>query len=45
MFSRIQISINFYSKFYVQVLCEFFVMLDYDEMNYNLVSRVFYNVL
>jgi hypothetical protein len=24
-------------------LCEFFVMLDYDEMNCNLVFRVFYN--
>jgi hypothetical protein len=24
-------------------LCEFFVILEYDEMNYNLTSRVFYN--
>jgi hypothetical protein len=26
-------------------LCEFFVVLDYDEMNCNLVYGVFYNVL
>jgi len=45
MFSRIQISINFYNKFYVQFVCEFFVMSDYDEMNCNLASGVFYNVL
>jgi hypothetical protein len=28
----------------VQLLCEFFVMLDYDGMNCNLVFGVFYNV-
>jgi hypothetical protein len=26
------------------LLREFFVVSEYDEMNYNLVSRVFYNV-
>jgi len=26
-------------------LCEFFVVLEYDEMNCNIVFRVFYNVL
>jgi hypothetical protein len=33
-----------YNEFYVHLLCEFFIVLDYDEMNYNIVSRVFYNV-
>jgi hypothetical protein len=37
MFLVIQRNTNFYSEFYVHLLCEFFVMLDYDEMNYNLV--------
>jgi len=41
MFSVIQRSINFYSEFYVHFLCGFSIMLDYDEMNYNLVSGVF----
>jgi hypothetical protein len=45
MFSIIQININFYSEYYVQLLCEFFVVLNYDEMNCNIVSGVFYNVL
>jgi hypothetical protein len=27
------------------LLCEFFVVLKYDEMNWNIVSRVFYNTL
>jgi hypothetical protein len=44
MFLVIQKNINFYSVFYVHLLCEFFIVLDYDEMNYNLVSGVFYNV-
>ncbi len=26
------------------LLCEFFIISKYDEMNYNLASRVFYNV-
>ncbi len=43
-FSAIQISIDFYSEFYVHLLCEFFVVLDYDEMNCNIVFGVFYNV-
>jgi hypothetical protein len=34
----------FYSEFYVHLLCEFSVMLDYDEMNCNIVFGVFYNV-
>jgi hypothetical protein len=37
-------NIDFYNEFYVHVLCEFFVVLDYDEMNCNLVFGVFYNV-
>ncbi len=44
MFLVIQISTNFYNEFYVQLLCEFFTVLDYDEMNYNIVYVVFYNV-
>jgi hypothetical protein len=31
-------------NFYVHFLCGFLVMLDYDEMNYNLVSKKIYNV-
>jgi hypothetical protein len=33
-----------YSEFDVHLSWEFFVVLDYDEMNYNLVFGVFYNV-
>jgi hypothetical protein len=44
MFSVLQKNTYFYGEFYVHLLCEFFVVLNYDEMNYNLVSRVFYNV-
>jgi hypothetical protein len=44
MFLVIQRSIDFYNEFYVHLLCEFFVVLDYDEMNCNLVSGVFFNV-
>jgi hypothetical protein len=40
----IQIIINFYDEFYVHLLCELFIVLDYDEMNYNIVSKVYYNV-
>jgi hypothetical protein len=43
--SVIHRSIKFYSKFYVHLLCEFFVMLNYDEMHCNIVYGVFYNVL
>jgi hypothetical protein len=39
MISIIPRSTNFYSELYVHLLCEFSIMLDYDEMNYNLVSR------
>jgi hypothetical protein len=45
MFSIIQRSIDFYNELYVQFLCEFFVVLDYDAMNCNIVFGVFYNVL
>jgi hypothetical protein len=40
----IQRSIDFYIEIYVHLWCEFFVVLDYDEMNCNIVSRVFHNV-
>jgi len=43
MFLVIQRSTNFYNEFYVYLLCEFFVVLDYDEMNCNVVFGVFYN--
>ncbi len=42
MFSIIQRSTNFYNEFYVHLLCGFPIMLDYNEMNCNLVSRFFY---
>jgi hypothetical protein len=41
MFSIIKRSTNFCNEFYVHLLCEFFVVLDYDEMNCNLGSGVF----
>jgi hypothetical protein len=44
MFLVIQRNTNFYNEFYVQLLCEFFVVLDYDEMNCIFISRVFYIV-
>jgi hypothetical protein len=44
MFSIIQRGTNFYSEFDVHLLCELFVVSNYDEMNYNLVFGVFYNV-
>ncbi len=44
MFSIIQRSTNFYSQFYVHLLCDFFGVSEYDEMNCDLVSRVFYNL-
>jgi hypothetical protein len=37
MFLVIQRSTYFYSEFYVHLLCEFCIVLDYNEMNYNLV--------
>ncbi len=42
MFLVIWINIDFYGEFYVQLLCESFVVLD--EINYIFVSGVFYNV-
>jgi hypothetical protein len=44
MFLVIQRNTNFYSEFYVRLLCEFFVVSNYDEMNCNIVFGVFYNV-
>ncbi len=44
MFLVIQRSVDFYSEFYVHLLCEFFVVLDYDEMNFKKKFGVFYNV-
>jgi len=41
MFLVIQRSINFYSEFYVHLLCDFFVVLDYDEINCNLFLEFF----
>jgi hypothetical protein len=44
MFSVIQICADFYNEFYIHLLCEFFLMLDYDEMNCNLVFGVFFTM-
>jgi hypothetical protein len=44
MFSIIQININFYNEFYVHLLYEFFIVLDYDEMNCNIVFVVFFTM-
>ncbi len=41
MFLVIHKSIDFYNEFYVQLLWEFFVVLNYDEMNYTLFFGVF----
>jgi hypothetical protein len=41
MFLVIEIITNFYSEFYLHLLCEFFIVLNYDEMNYNLISGIF----
>jgi hypothetical protein len=45
MFSIIQRSTDFYNEFCVQLLCEFSIVLDYDEMNCTLIFGVLYNVL
>ncbi len=45
MFLVIQKDINFYIEFYVHLLCEFFIVLNYDEMNCNIISGGFHNVL
>jgi hypothetical protein len=42
MFSIIQKNTNFYNEIYVHLLCEFSILLDYDEMNCNLVFGVFF---
>jgi hypothetical protein len=44
MFLVIHRSTNFYNELYVQLLSEFFVVLDYDKMNCILVYGVFYIV-
>jgi hypothetical protein len=44
MFLIIQRNTNFYNEFYIHLLCEFSLVLDYDEINCNIVSGVFYNV-
>jgi hypothetical protein len=44
MFLVIKRNINFYNEFYVHILCEIFVVLEYDEKNYNIVFGIFYNV-
>jgi hypothetical protein len=44
MFLIIHRNIDFYSELYVHLLCELFVVSDYDEMNCNLVYGDFYNV-
>jgi hypothetical protein len=43
MFLIIQRNTNFYNEFYVYILCDFFVMLDYDEMNCNIIYGVIYS--
>jgi len=35
---------NFYSEFYVHLLCEFFVVSDYDEMNCNFIFWSFFTM-
>jgi hypothetical protein len=44
MFSIIQRNIDFHSEFYVHLLCEIFVVLDYDEMNCNIICGVFFTM-
>jgi len=44
MFSIIQKNTNFCNEFMFISLCEFFVVLKYDEINCNNVFGVFYNV-
>jgi hypothetical protein len=41
MFSVIQRFTNFYNEVYIHLLCEFFIVLDYDEMNCKFFFRVF----
>jgi hypothetical protein len=42
MFSVIQKNTYFYNEFYVHLLCEFFVVSNYDEMNCNLEFVIMY---
>jgi hypothetical protein len=44
MFSVMQRNTNFYNEIYVHLLCEFSIMLNYDEMNCIFVFGVFNNV-
>jgi hypothetical protein len=44
MFLVIQINTYLYSEVYIDHLCEFFVISNYDEMNCNIISTVFYKV-
>jgi hypothetical protein len=44
MFLIIHKSTYFYCEFFIHILCEIFVVSNYDEMNYNIVSGVFSNV-
>jgi hypothetical protein len=44
MFLVIQRSIDFYNEFYVHMLFDFSTVLNYDEMNCNIVFGVFSNV-
>jgi hypothetical protein len=44
MFLVIQKNTYFYNEFYFHILCDFFVISYYDEMNYDCVSEVFYKV-
>ncbi len=44
MFLVIQKNTNFYNELCVHLLCEFSIVFNYDEMNFNMVFRVFYNV-
>jgi hypothetical protein len=39
----IQKNIDFYSEFYVHFLCGFPVVLEYNEMNCNLIFGIFYD--
>jgi hypothetical protein len=45
MFLAIQKNIDFYSEFYVHFVYEFLMVLNFDEMNYNILFGVFFNVL
>jgi hypothetical protein len=44
MFIVIQISTDFYSEFYVHIVVWIILAWEYDEMKWNLVFGIFYNV-